>query len=341
MNNIMVSNYLYCPLTNLIFLDPVVAEDGYVYERMAIEYCFNNKLIVSPKTSKPISTKLIPLHTLKDYINLLDDSLKINQFMKKKPYFLFKDNFILDLQNKKYDELCKYTDIIITDYFDKATKISLAIKLLSENKDLHTLTTIIDNCIDYDTYSVDNIRLINIASIYGSQNLVRYLIDDKKIMLEYDDLSNPDYEKFFVHDIAKYFDDISNLMDLFTKENLLVKNNKGDNTAHILCKNINNIDKFNSIKKLFNIDIYESFSDSGYNCFHYACIYCGNVNIIKEFFNLNISLEKETLDGQNIHDLIYLNNLLSKQQKMEIIFEYLQLISDKSKIPLIDNYIDV
>lgn len=63
---------LYCPITGSIFLDPVITEDGFTYEKEAIEKWFttNNR---SPTTNLVINKSLFPNRLIKTYIvNLLE-----------------------------------------------------------------------------------------------------------------------------------------------------------------------------------------------------------------------------------------------------------------------------
>jgi len=64
---------LLCPISNLKFVDPVVAADGHTYERVAIKQWFDKGDLRSPMTNELLChTALIPNHTLKKVI----DSLK-------------------------------------------------------------------------------------------------------------------------------------------------------------------------------------------------------------------------------------------------------------------------
>jgi len=53
-----------CPVTQEPFQIPVVAEDGHVYEKRAIDECLSKKL-VSPMTNEPMGKTLIPIYALK------------------------------------------------------------------------------------------------------------------------------------------------------------------------------------------------------------------------------------------------------------------------------------
>jgi hypothetical protein len=56
-----------CPITQDIMVDPVVADDGYTYERAAIETWFMERL-TSPLTNMAVKGMLIPNHLLKSEI---------------------------------------------------------------------------------------------------------------------------------------------------------------------------------------------------------------------------------------------------------------------------------
>jgi TPR repeat protein len=61
-----------CPITHLLFRDPVLTCDGQTYEREAIEAWFAKGNISSPNTNLPLKNKkLIPNHAVKQEINSL------------------------------------------------------------------------------------------------------------------------------------------------------------------------------------------------------------------------------------------------------------------------------
>jgi ankyrin repeat protein len=51
---------LQCPLSCSLFVDPVIAEDGYSYSRIAIQHWFDSGMTLSPLTNERMSTKLEP-----------------------------------------------------------------------------------------------------------------------------------------------------------------------------------------------------------------------------------------------------------------------------------------
>lgn len=312
--------YLKCPLTNLFFYDPVLADDGIVYERMAIEFA-------------SFSKNLKPVPLIKNIIENLDEIYKQNQFLRKKPYFLFKTEFINDLKNKRFENLLQYVEIILTDYINLA-EITIALELLSSCDDENIIKHIINNSIDYDMYSTDQTKLIHIACTISTPEIVRFLIEDKKVnILEPDNKGN-----LPLHLVAKYFNNIEDIKHIFTKEMCEQKNKNGISVANMLCKYIDN--KYKDVIEIIS-NIISNESEKGLNCFHYICLYASNNNI-KDFLNkftLTYDIEIKTKSGENFHDLIYKNNNLTKEEKIEILFEYCIHIKNKNH-NIIENYLN-
>tara|TARA_Y100001970_G_C13957912_1_gene711669 strand:- start:320 stop:865 length:546 start_codon:yes stop_codon:yes gene_type:complete len=62
-----ISNELICPITQELFIDPVIAEDGQVYEREAIEEWFRTYPSTrSPITRERIGTRLMSVNQIKN-----------------------------------------------------------------------------------------------------------------------------------------------------------------------------------------------------------------------------------------------------------------------------------
>lgn len=72
-----IPNEYFCPITHQLMKDPVIATDGYTYERCAIERWFQGGHGRSPMTNMPLATQtLIPNQTLKNMINNLTEDQK-------------------------------------------------------------------------------------------------------------------------------------------------------------------------------------------------------------------------------------------------------------------------
>lgn len=53
--------HLHCPITGRVMIDPVVAQDGYTYERVAVEWFFQVNGVRSPVTGLSMANRdLIP-----------------------------------------------------------------------------------------------------------------------------------------------------------------------------------------------------------------------------------------------------------------------------------------
>lgn len=72
---------LLCPITNDIMTSPVIAEDGFTYEKSSILEWFNRGKSTSPMTNEELNTKDLMENTeLKD---------KIDEFLKKMDFDTF------------------------------------------------------------------------------------------------------------------------------------------------------------------------------------------------------------------------------------------------------------
>jgi serine/threonine protein kinase len=91
-----VPNELLCPITSLIFRDPVVATDGHTYEREAITQWLQQRR-VSPMTREPLSLdKIIPNRVVK---KMVDDF--IAECRRKRLLYKYK----LDVDVKKTEQV--------------------------------------------------------------------------------------------------------------------------------------------------------------------------------------------------------------------------------------------
>ena len=74
---------IICPITHQIFLDPVLASDGFTYEKKAIKKVIENNKI-SPMTKQIISSTTFPNLFVKHYVN---SYLEKNPEKKKEQFF--------------------------------------------------------------------------------------------------------------------------------------------------------------------------------------------------------------------------------------------------------------
>src|SRR3972149_11790482 len=107
-----------CPISKQIYNDPVVAEDGIIYERQMIESWFK-KTNISPMIGKQISKKVYPIVSIKN---------EVKEYLEKYPkykeeQFSIKKNFDLKdikkiFMEKNYEELLNYTNFKLFEILD-------------------------------------------------------------------------------------------------------------------------------------------------------------------------------------------------------------------------------
>ena len=70
-----LENKYFCPITHSVFIDPVLADDGFTYEREYIEDWLKSN-DASPMTNEKLKTKnIIPNRHVKTLVNDLTESL--------------------------------------------------------------------------------------------------------------------------------------------------------------------------------------------------------------------------------------------------------------------------
>ena len=179
-------NYISCPITRLIFCDPVLAEDGQIYEYMAIKNHLtktNNSFLTGDK----IGTAVVRVPLIKKMVDdFLDKNSEYrnNQFLFKKPYYLFSKEFIDLLKEKQYDKLKDFTSIMLNTDINKDTLFELICKSCPDDVIKH----IIDNAIDYDTCNKKKLRPLHIACKHSTVEVITHLIN-KGVDLEAEDLN--------------------------------------------------------------------------------------------------------------------------------------------------------
>ena len=141
-------NSIICPITHQIFYNPVTIDDGYTYEKQAIEkWLENNK--TSPMT--------------KDKITIIN--FKVNIVIKN-----IIENYLLENPDKKEEQFKEYIvkNNFVWDNFKNLTII--------KQKEY------LDNCIDLEQYN-DGFKPIHFICKYSTPEMIKYIID-KNVDLE-------------------------------------------------------------------------------------------------------------------------------------------------------------
>lgn len=347
----LIKSLLYCPLTKLVFKNPVIAEDGHTYECMAIQDWLENHN-TSPKTNEEIGYTLIKSSTISDMIDQFMTEypeLKEDQFMTKKPYYLFNEEFMTKLNNYEFENLVCYTEIMLNDNMpEKDTTVCEWIFIYNDDNEI--TKKLIDNSIDYDTHDDNGTKPIHHACKLSNQEIIKYLIENKSVVLnELDAKGNQP-----IHYLTKYQKNISEIATHFFEESdMRSMNNHGLMPIHILAKNITSWDTI--VPFLNTKQELELVSEEGMTPLHYLCKYCGDINIIINYLNIeNIILDAEVRSCEKTaFDLIYENESLEKKNKQALLYIYLSKVLiqtkkrdqtqelDMSKQPLPENINDI
>ena len=127
-----------CPLTKKTLTEPVVATDGYTYEKSAIEAYFDSGKTMSPITGEEIVDKsLIPNKTLRSLI--LSNSVKKLEELQQKYLETKAENIVILNSSKKASEILKTlrnTETILKQYKDGVIDIEKCLKELEGFIDL-------------------------------------------------------------------------------------------------------------------------------------------------------------------------------------------------------------
>ena len=88
------SKLLSCPITKDIFNKPVVASDGFSYEKYAIQHVLKSRTPKSPITRKPLSRTLYPNKSIESMIDEFKKASKEFQDEYNASYDNFKTQFM-------------------------------------------------------------------------------------------------------------------------------------------------------------------------------------------------------------------------------------------------------
>ena len=102
----MNKTLLFCPITRLIFRNPVIASDGQTYELFALKKCMETSH-KSPLTNLPINKECYPAYIVKHFV---EELLTMHPELKEEQYKeeFDEDIFYKFVAKKQYDEIDKY-----------------------------------------------------------------------------------------------------------------------------------------------------------------------------------------------------------------------------------------
>lgn len=177
MDKVIDLDWLYCPITQEIFNDPVVADDMIVYEKEAIERWFIQN-DTSPVTRDQITKRLTRCIFVKDTVTKAIRSypeLKENQYVPKN-YKTTKRISTKEVNDiiiaGRFSDLIEYTQFDLQKIMDQNLMSTLAQKC-----DVRVFKYIINNSIDIECHDSNNWRLIHFICRYSTPEMIKYIID--------------------------------------------------------------------------------------------------------------------------------------------------------------------
>lgn len=325
--------YLTCPITKLIFCDPVLANDGIFYEFMAIKnhLARNN---TSPVTGEKIGNALLEAGTLKkmtDEFLVTNPEYKNDQFLFKKPFYLFTKEFLDLMRESKFEQLKDFTSIILNTEIGKETLFSMVCKMCPDDIVKH----ILDNSLDYDTSDRTKLKPLHTACKLASHNIIMYLAQ-KGVDVNSEDINGETPLGYLLlyrkDDSSKIIPDFLNLGADVNKIN-----KSGFTPAHYI---INNGD-LDTLKVFMNHNLNIGLTSPKLgvvNLLQYAFKESKNQELIKYLIDLNIYLDVDVDIKTSTEQLIYFNPHLSKKQKQQLVLQYLTKLL--SKVEIIEDFMD-
>ena len=315
----LVYDRLKCPISLDFLQKPIIASDGFLYEKNKF-----NKLVANNDLKSPITREKIDSNFFKcKQINLLLKDLNlINNNMKE----LCNLKFEKILKECTYVKIFKYSKIYLEDLL--YNNVSNFIERLSNNNNTNNTNNtnnndnIIIHFIDHIAnleYAFEqqnvNIKMINLICQYSNINILRHIID-KYPKLDYDH-----FVKFGECDwrsidtlCARSPNEIEMMKCMIDKcTDLEYKSNYGWKLIHRICR-------FGSpeiVKYLIDkgVDLEYKINDNNWKPIHFICCYqnldCLQYIIEKE---PNLNLRSKTTDGRSPMDFIQINTKIEKNE---------------------------
>jgi hypothetical protein len=168
---------LFCPITHELFCEPVIAEDGYIYEQTAIESWFNDYKLISPVTRIKLKNNLIECFSIKSMISeLIYKNPELIKYQYKLDYSFDanKDRILQFIKNGSFTKLTSYKKYDLQYLVDKHHMISIFTKCPK-----NIIEYVIKNAISLNVKYNDG-TISHYIMQYGNEETIKYAIDNIK-----------------------------------------------------------------------------------------------------------------------------------------------------------------
>ena len=301
--------HLICPISHQIFLNPVVASDGHIYELTEISLwqsthetspitreIINNIFYTSRRTKDEVDNylQLYP-EELNNQYKMSNNNLEIENHIKNGNYkkLLLYDNFDHKFINEEVIKKCP--SYILKYIIDKCINLEASdnngrspIHYICRNSTPEIIKYIIDKNVNLEVEDDKKMRPIHIICRYSTPEIIKYIID-KNVDLECENIDKwrP------IHIICRYSapEMIKYIMD--KNVNLECENINKWRPIHFICR----YSTPEMIKYIIdkNVNLECETSDK-WRPIHFICRY-STPEIIKYIIDKNVNLECETIGG--------------------------------------------
>lgn len=170
----MQSLEITCPISKQIFFEPVVASDGFVYEKECIEHWLSTRQS-SPITNLPLENNNI--NDLQFMKTLVAEKIKQNPELKKDQYVPILSKKKLYKQIVKcadYNKLLECKEIDLHELISLIDDNGLCSNFFKRNTKI--IKHIINNCIDINIVIMEGWRLIHYITYFSKPDLIKYIV---------------------------------------------------------------------------------------------------------------------------------------------------------------------
>lgn len=273
-----VLDNITCPISNQIFLEPVIAEDNRTYEKREIQNWFK-KSNKSPLTMMEIGKTLRPdTEMLNRVIKFLEEYSEEtdNRYYFDNSFGANVDEIKTLISSGNLDELLNYKDFDLTYMMSNSVGFSyLFTYFVRTCKKMDVIKYVLNNAIDLHTArNMANYQesVLHVILLYGNEELILYALNDLK--LDINSITVNGYTPFYYlcrHGSEK---SILAVIDIFDKNGIKVDYDIMDENGTFLIHDLCMRNMINAVKALIIKGININVQDmSGKTPLHYACEY--------------------------------------------------------------------
>lgn len=274
-----IEKNFYCPITQQIILEPIIADDGFIYEESALMEYFSCKgCKISPMTRNEIKNYFISYNVKK----MIEDILESKPELKKEQFT--KNKYPTESQLAKIIEgNYNYSKEFNTFCWGEFQKLSDSKKKRFFKIDENILIELVNKSINFNFLFNDYSRPIHYFCKYGNISLIKSFLQNPININVVDKNNNSPLHiacKFLNIECIKYLIEKGCEFKCTDKDN--------GNMLHYVCKNSDN----NELIKFFidNVEDLESQDNKGNTAVHYICKYL-NLEILNYISEKNVNLD--------------------------------------------------